>query len=382
LLGVIRSVRRGSALPATLLCGVILCGPLAAQDRTFVAEGSDTVIGLGARHLAMGGTGTATADDPHAIYYNPARLALIDRPVLTFGRQLDAELRAFSFAGFALPLTFAENFGWHVTLAAGRYPRVHARSSGAFGEDDPESIFLRILLPGISGTYDGDIDSKTLVYKFAAGFRPMAHDRLSFGINVDWIDCRTNSCGVHAGSDGVEEATVHARALSFGAGLDYRLTDRLTLAATVTDIDTTLRVDGVATDESGTTEKTFEAKVPMRLNLEAAWQASDTLLLAAGYQLYSGEYGKEPLDVRTAHLGAEWHFAESWASRFGMVVPFEFRNGAGDEIEMPFPFAPTLGLGWKGGGLSADLALFAHPIMTFHEGAPVISAELSVSYSF
>lgn len=347
-----------------------------------MAEGTDTVIGLGARHLAMGGTGTATADDPYAIYYNSARLALIDRPVLTFGRQLDAELQSFSFVGFAIPLSFAADFGWRVTVAAGRYPRVHARSTGAFDEDDPESIFLRILLPGISGTYDGDIDSKTLVYRFAAGFSPMAHDRLSLGVTMDWIDCRTNSCGVHAGSDGVEEASVHARALSFGAGIDYRLTDRLTLAASVTDIDTTLRVDAVATDDSGTTEKEFEAKVPMRLNVEAAWQARDSLLLAAGYQLYTGEYGKEPLDVRTVHLGAEWDFAENWASRFGMVVPLEFSNGGGDTIEMPFPFAPTLGIGWENGGLSADLAFFAHPIMTFHENAPVISAELSVSYRF
>lgn len=380
--GKTRSAPRGRALPAMTICAAALCGPLAAQDQSFVAEGSDTVIGLGARHLAMGGTGTATADDPYAMYYNPARLAGIDRPVLTFGRQLDAELRTFSFAGFALPLTFAEDFGWHVTLAAGRYPRVHARSTGAFDEDDPESIFLRILLPGITGTYDGDIDSKTLVYKFAAGFSPMAHDRLSFGVNIDWIDCRTDSCGVHAGSDGVEEATVLARALSFGASIDYQLTERLTLAASVTDIGAQLEVDSVVTDDSGTTEKTFVAEVPMRVNIEAAWQARETLLLAAGYQLYSGNYGKEPLDVRTAHLGAEWQFAENWASRFGMVVPLEFSNGAGDEIEMPFPFAPTLGLGWEAGALSADLAVFAHPIMTFHEGAPVISAELSVSYAF
>ena len=347
-----------------------------------MAEGTDTVIGLGARYLAMGGTGTATADDPFAIYYNPARLAQIDRPMLAFGRQIDAELQNFSFAGFAVPLSFAADLGWKVTVAAGRYPRVHARSSGAFTEDDPESIFLRILLPGISGTYDGDIDSKTLVYRFAAGFSPAAHDRLSFGVNIDWIDCRTNSCGVHAGSDGVEEASVHARSLSFGFGADYQLTDTLTLAATITDIDTTLEVDAVATDDSGTTEKRFEAKLPMRLNLEAAWQPRENLILAAGYQLYTGRYGKEAIDVRTGHLGAEWRFADDWTSRFGMVIPFEFSNGGGEEIEMPFPFAPTIGIGWEAGGFSTDLAVFAHPIMTFHEGAPVITAELSVSYTF
>lgn len=354
----------------------------AAQERSFWAEGSDTIFALGPRHIAMGGTGTATADDAFALYYNPANLAWIDRPTVSLGRQIDAELRPYSFAGFAIPLEFARDLGWRVTIGAARYPRVHARSTGPFAETDPESIFLRVLLPGLSGTYDGDIDTKTLVNRFGAGFSPLSNPALSFGLTLDWIDCKTNSCGVHAGSDGFETASVHATALSLGFGVSYRASDRLTLSAAVTDIDTTLTVDAIATDDSGTVERFFTADVPRRINIEAAYQLRDDLLLAAGLQSFAGQYGDDPINVTSLHFGAEWQHGAHWQTRYGLWAPIEILIGTSSDFELPFPAAPTIGIGWENGGLSADLAVFAHPIMTFHENAPAVSAEASVSYRF
>jgi len=46
-------------------------------------------------------------------------------------------------------------------VAAAYDPRIHARASGASCEGDFESLFSRDRLPGISGTFDGDIDTKT-----------------------------------------------------------------------------------------------------------------------------------------------------------------------------------------------------------------------------
>jgi len=119
-----------------------------AFAQTFLLEGTDAVMGVGARYLAMGGTGTSTANDPHAVFYNPSLLTGIDRVTIARTRQLDAKLRPYTFIGIAVPLLFLKDTGFKITLGAARYNRVHSRSSGAFGANEPESIFLRYLLPG------------------------------------------------------------------------------------------------------------------------------------------------------------------------------------------------------------------------------------------
>ena len=67
-------------------------------------------------------------------------------------------LRPYTFIGAAVPLHLSDDLGFDVTLGVARYNRVHARSQGAFAATEPESVFLRYLLPGISGDFDGEID--------------------------------------------------------------------------------------------------------------------------------------------------------------------------------------------------------------------------------
>ncbi len=230
--------------------------PAPAQEaRSFTAEGTDTVYGLGARHLAMGGTGTATADDTYALYYNPANLAGIDRPLATAGRQLNATLRPYSFVGLAVPLGFARDLGLDATMALGRYPRVHAHSTGAYAADDFESIFLHYLLPNLGEDFDGEIDSKTLVNRLALGFTPLALPGVSLGLNLDVIDCRTNTCGVR--TDTVY--SVHATAVSHGVSASWRPSDRLTLGAMVADVSPGLNITSVVTDATGSTVEHWQS---------------------------------------------------------------------------------------------------------------------------
>ncbi|WP_085527310.1 hypothetical protein [Maritimibacter sp. HL-12] len=353
-----------------------------AQGRSFSAEGSDTIMGLGARHIAMGGTGTATANDPHAVFYNPARLAGVDEVIVTGTRQLDATLRPYSFIGATLPVSMFSDAGLDLTFGVARYNRVHARSSGAFGADEFESIFLRLLLPGISGTFDGDIDSKTLVNRFAVGLRHESVPGLSIGANIDWIDCKTETCGVHGTSNGYESRSVHATALSFGLSASYAVSDRLTIAASMTDINTTLDVTTIVTDAAGTRPGGFRAKLPRKLNVEAAYAMSDRLLFAAGYQKFWGSYGDYALNFETAHAGVEWARSEAQTWRAGFWAPLELSATNGLNVTPPFPVAPTLGMGWRWGNLTADAALYAHPIMTMHRDAPAVSADLTLSYRF
>jgi hypothetical protein len=368
----------GRALGVAGIVWALGAGWAGADPKTFTAEGTDAVFGLGARYLAMGGTGTATADDTFALYYNPAGLAGIDRPLITLGRQLDATLRPLSFMGFAMPLTFADQLGADASFAIGRYPRIHAHSTGAFGPEDFESIFLRFLLPGIKGTYDGEIDSKTLVNRFALGVQPHGFERLSLGANIDLIDCRTNTCGVKSG----ETRSVHATAVSFGLSARYRLGERVTLGAMISDVSSGLRTTSIVTNDTGEHIDHTRSELPMRAALEASWQARDDLLLALGAQSYFGAYGKYSVEIDTLHFGAEWQTGGPWALRAGAWAPLKIYSSQFETPDLLAAVAPTMGVAWRRGAISADLAVFAHPLTSMHEGRPVISEEFSLTLRF
>lgn len=357
-----------------------------AFAQTFLLEGTDAVMGVGARYLAMGGTGTSTANDPHAVFYNSSLLTGIDRVTIAGTRQLDAELRPYTFIGIAVPLLFMTDTGFNITLGAARYNRVHSRSSGAFGANEPESIFLRYLLPGVSGTYDGDIDSKTLVNRFALGFSHKALSKFSLGINVDLIDCKTNSCGVHAGSNGYEVQSVGATAVSFGVSTTYRPHNRLTFGASYTDIGTTLKVNTVTTDNTGTRRKLSYSGLPSQLRVEASYVWNEQWLLATGYQKMWGAYGSYVLNHETVHLGAEFQQNDVVAWRGGFWAPVQIKSSQGVNFTFPYGLptipVPTAGVGIDLSGVEVDLVVYLNPLMTLHKEYPMISAELTLTSRF
>lgn len=353
-----------------------------SSERSFHAEGSDTVFGLGARHLAMGGTGTATANGAYGVYWNPAALAEVERPTATISRQINATLRPYSYLAYAQPLSWFERGGVDAGIGLARYPRVHAHSTGAFAEGDPQSIFLRLLLPGITGTYDGEIDSKTMVNRLAIGISPRGSDWFSLGAHIDYIDCKTRTCGLHASSNGYEARSVHATAWSYGFSGRLNLSKRLSFGASMGDINTVLDVDVEVTDDTGTQAHTWQAQLPAYLRAELAWQASDRLLLAFGYQSFQGTYGANEMKFETLHLGAELKHGKYISSRFGIWAPITIQAENIAEIELPVPFVPSIGVGYERDGFAADFALYVHPMMSYHQDAPSPAFELSLRYRF
>ncbi|MBV7410573.1 hypothetical protein [Maritimibacter sp. DP1N21-5] len=355
--------------------------PAHAQARSFQSEGTDTTLVLGARAASMGGTGTASADDPTAIFYNPALLAGLDRPMLAIDRQANQNLRPFNFAGGTLPLWFAGESGLKATLGIARYTRVHVRSSGPFKAGEAQSAFLRLLLPGISGTYDGDIDSKTLVWRFAMG---MSHDALpgfALGVTLDRIDCRTNSCGVHATSNGYEVKSYHAYAWTLGLGASYRFNDRWTIAATVQDIQAEILYDAVVTDALGTRTGTGRTSLPFKFGIEVAATPTDWLRLAAGYQLVRGTYGTSTMQVGTLHLGAEATVKDHWKLRAGVWRPLQMQFTNNIAFNLP-PVVPGFGIGYERDGWSLDTAVIPDPLMSVHNGRVTPHVKMTLGYSF
>ena len=94
-----RSGRIGFAMSMAL---ILLAG--SAHADKYAAE--FLRIGVGARALGMGGAFTAVADDGSASYWNPAGLAMIDRPELLFMHaEQFGDLASHDFFGYVQPLS-------------------------------------------------------------------------------------------------------------------------------------------------------------------------------------------------------------------------------------------------------------------------------------
>jgi hypothetical protein len=363
------------------LLSVLAALPVLATAAAFQAEGSDTGAGLGPRQVALGGTGVASADDVHAVYYNPAGLASLAGGEITVSRQLNARLHPVNFLGVAWQLPLPTGWGLKTTVAAAYYPRIHARASGSYGEGDFESLFLRYLLPGISGTFDGDIDTKTKSTRLAVGLSPQGLPAWSLGLYVERIDCKSTFCGVHATSNGFTTQSTGAKATGLGLGLRWQATPQWTLATSISDLRTRLDVQSVTTDSNGTRTQQTRAEFPRKLALGAAWRPAPTWQVAADYESTRGRYGRSQIDLQVLRLGAE-HTRGDWQWRGGAMVPVKIQSSMTGTLKAPFPFSPTLGLGWRQGPVKVDLALYAHAVMSMNRDRAHPAADLGVSLAF
>lgn len=371
---------RKSLATAIMLFG--LHAVTSVQARTFQAEGSDSGAGVGARYIALGGAAVAISDDVYAAYSNPAGLAAVEEVEVSASRQLNAHLQLVNFAGVAARLPLDAGWGFKATVAGVYYPRMHAHATGAFRDNEVESVFLRYLLPGLPGTFDGEIESKTKVYRLALGFGPADSDVWSAGFNVDKIDCRSNFCGVHATSNGYTTVSGGATATSFGAGFKYRPLPQLTLAASVADVKTQLDVDVITTDNAGTRNNTYRILFPMKTLLGAAYRISPSFLVTGDYEIFRGTYGNNDLDWQFLRMGAEVNHSDAIVSRYGAIVPVVIRSSRIQAGALPFPFSPTIGFGYHGKQFKADLAFYAHPLMSLHQAGVAPTADLSVTLNF
>jgi len=369
--------------PLPFVVALLLCtlSSRTVTARTFEAEGTDTGMGVGPRYVALGGSGVALADDVYAAYHNPAGLAAIDKLQVTVARQVSARLSAVSFLGVAAPLPLPLDWDYRAALAVVYYPRIHARASGAFADDELASVFLRYLLPGIAGTFDGEIDSKTKVYRLAIGLAPR-EPRWSLGLNLDLIDCQTYFCGVHATSNGYTVSSGGAMARSYGFGFKYRPHATWLLAGAVSDVNTRLHVDTTTTDAAGTRQERFQVAFPRRVVLGFSVQATPATQLTASYERTEGDYGDNHVDLQIVRLGTEMRQHATLRWRLGAVIPVRMRSTLAPDIALPFPFAPTLGLGWHRPRWQLDVAVYVHPLMSAYRNRPVTEADLSFTLAF
>jgi len=202
---------KSSLLTATLL--IILPIAIFAQDGD--GQGgtrSNFTMGFGARAMGMGNAFVAMADDPTAVYWNPAGLDYIYQQSLTFFHAALPEGGLYDFLGYAYPTldlgTFAIGIGRIGTGDIDQYDMAGDKVGGSFSYDNyrlylsyglklpyniSAGLSIKVLRQGFYNLslveYSGDVNATGvgmdlgILYKPEFSTSPLLRD-WSVGLNV------------------------------------------------------------------------------------------------------------------------------------------------------------------------------------------------------
>lgn len=148
-------------------------------------HGSDLGMGIGARAIALGGAFVAIADDPSALFWNPAGLTQIDTHQFFLSMDLPAY---FSSAAFIYQPGFKKIENLNLTVGLGVVNRLDFE--GDSGSDFWEGYGANLLdmaMIDIGEGFSGEIDSDTHDLRLSMAIAPGSGERMSLGVNVAYI---------------------------------------------------------------------------------------------------------------------------------------------------------------------------------------------------
>jgi hypothetical protein len=160
-----------NALPAVAAAQNQTGQPVGQEDNTSYGTTSAEflLLGAGARGTALGSSFAAIATDVSALYYNPAGVAMLDRPGLMIGTYDYVADTRYSWGGVAFPFSGgARTLGFQL---------------GTFGFKD-QPIYTEDQPNGTGGTYS--VNQTFVGATFAQNFS----DRFSAGITAKYVDDR------------------------------------------------------------------------------------------------------------------------------------------------------------------------------------------------
>jgi hypothetical protein len=160
-----------NALPAVAAAQNQTGQPTGQEDNTSYGTTSAEflLLGAGARGTALGSSFAAIATDVSALYYNPAGVAMLDRPGLMIGTYDYVADTRYSWGGVAFPFSGgARTIGFQL---------------GTFGFKD-QPIYTEDQPNGTGGTYS--VNQTFVGATFAQNFS----DRFSAGITAKYVDDR------------------------------------------------------------------------------------------------------------------------------------------------------------------------------------------------
>jgi hypothetical protein len=367
---------------------VLLCAfffPTAASAKSFQAEGSDLMMGVGAEAIALAGAVSARTKSIYSVYWNPAGLVEMEESQVSISGMLNSKILPVNFAGVAVTGQWLNFAGFKTAVALSWIPRLHVQASGAYSANDLESMFLRFAMPDLPEDFDGVIESKTKDYRLSMAITPDTNPGWSFGLTVSRIECGTRFCGVTADDPGnYKIKSTNATAFAVNVGAKYFYSEALTFGFNLKDVNTKLNVGIKTTNQDGSTEfKVIKTVFPRDLTFGALWRCNPDFSIALDYQMLFGSYGTYKMDFHIVRAGAEYTHGPLHY-RLGLIVPLRLKT---DRIvdyrnKLPFPVAPTIGIGWSNKYFNLDVAVYGQPLMSAQRKRPYPAIDVSLTQKF
>lgn len=309
------------------------------QDNTGygTTAGEFLLLGAGARGTALGSAYAAVADDPSALYYNPAGAALMARPGVTIGTYDYVANTRYTWGGLVFPFSGgARSIGLQL---------------GTFGFDD-QQIFTVEDPDGLAtGTYS--VSETFIGLTLAQNFS----DRFAAGFTAKGV------------FDNLGQASASAFAVDFGANFHASLGGHpIRLAFTLMNLGTNLSYGGDALnvdvprdDEGGQTT------LPQPGQLRTKGFSLPTVFrVGLAYDLLGGESNRLTVlsDFNQASnnragfsAGGEWAMHNLGGSPFGFALRGSYTYAPANNFDLTNPLSDTAlndeetlqGLGLGGG---------------------------------
>jgi hypothetical protein len=274
---------------------VVLAAMLSASAGT--ARAAETAafltVGPGARYLALGGAGTALADDADALFWNPAGLSAVEGRQASLSHAELAQNTQQDWASYAASTRLG-------TLAAGGTYLSQTVADGRDASGAP------------TGSYSGEDAALSLGWGRGT---PL----FDAGVAVKFVSSRI--------------ASASAQTAALDAGLRGKI-ERVTLGAAVRDAGPGLKYDVQRND------------LPLRLAFGAAYAFPGGHSLAA--ELTDGPLGAG----MDAGFGGEYQVVKNAYLRAGYAARGQVAGGAGLDAASGL----TLGLGYRGRPWTIDYA--------------------------
>lgn len=299
-------------------------------------------IGIGPRPLAMGSAFCAVSDDGHAFYWNPAGMALLNRPRISamyapqFG-SIENPLANYHFIGYVQPMPGDVVMGIH-------WIRLTVDKIAIYSELDGNSFLDRLFDPQLrpSGEPEGYLDDVEEAYFFSFSKRNAREVDLGwvygrirmdfpFGVNIKWIRQRL---GEYSGT---------------GLGIDLGFMVRMHLGDEVLSEKWGLLGIGMHLQDMTRTTMHWNTRHDDTVPMNLKWGISYLIPLPFQNQWFLIALDQDTRYATQTHFGVEYQFYRRLSLRGGLD------NGKF-----------TGGVGFAIGPFEIHYAILIHPMDTLH----------------
>jgi len=172
-------------LPATILLLFLTAGTLHADVDFDKLYGSDLGMGIGARAMSLGGAFVSMADDPSAVYWNPAGLTALRGLQVFLSAETIADLSAVSVIYSPETPCLSR---MDLTFALSHISRLRFNGNSGNGDwSGYPSHLLDLSMVNVGEDFQGTINSKTCDTRLSLAFAPPWNKKISFGFNYIFV---------------------------------------------------------------------------------------------------------------------------------------------------------------------------------------------------